>query len=117
MFPHSSRFSSFERASNPVEMKLDDIHILGHSGQPIFDIARLTYETSNIVKSENELCNCSNNSGIDEGNVIFDQRPNKMDSELSDGNRRLKILHRCLEWGHLCPTAPGMITNSASMCS
>lgn len=108
MFPHSSRFSSFERASNPVEMKLDDIRILGHSGQPLFDIARLTYETSNLTKIDTTSCNFSDHIDIEDGNVIFEQRPNKMDSELADASRRLKILRRCLEWGHLCPTAPGM---------
>ena len=33
LFPHSSRFSSFHRTTNPMSCKLDGILVVGHSGQ------------------------------------------------------------------------------------
>jgi hypothetical protein len=44
LFSHAARFSSLERVTNPYQCQLDhSVNILGHSGQPIQDIARLTY--------------------------------------------------------------------------
>lgn len=43
LFPHGSRYGSLERVTNPYQCKLDSISILGHSGQPVRDIARLTH--------------------------------------------------------------------------
>lgn len=40
MFPHSCRFSSFHRVTNPYEASFDGVTVLGHSGQPVTDIAR-----------------------------------------------------------------------------
>lgn len=44
LFPHSARFSSFERVTNPYRFQLDEATIMGHSGQPVNDIARLTFD-------------------------------------------------------------------------
>jgi DNA polymerase II small subunit/DNA polymerase delta subunit B len=40
LFPQSSRFSSFSRVTNPYEASFDGVTVLGHSGQPVTDIAR-----------------------------------------------------------------------------
>lgn len=40
LFPQSSRFSTFSRVTNPFEGVYDGVAVLGHSGQPVSDIAR-----------------------------------------------------------------------------
>lgn len=64
-FPNASRFSSFSRLTNPCQLSLDNVKILGHSGQSIDDIARQTFPiTSNyknklVLKAE-EMINSKN---------------------------------------------------------
>lgn len=65
MFPNSSTYKSLNLVPNPYSCSLDNLNILGSSGQPVQHI---------IWYSEN--------------------------------NSPIKALQKCLEWGHLAPTAP-----------
>ncbi len=145
IFPQSARFNSFERVTNPVEIQIDDVVILGHSGQPVNDIARQTFQvvdpSCSMVPHPNagdlsHTCTAAGhivtiseeepeeshqiNGGIDmelEETVVFDPKPQKLKVDLRDGNRRMDILRDTLAWGHLCPTIPGKMQNSESVLS
>lgn len=145
LFPHSSRFGSFERVSNPYQCKLDNVSILGHSGQPVRDIAQLTagemfpnLDTNTAIKStvgssggnigapaelatacptssttadesQNEVMEVSafdTAMDLEETVVEIDPKPKRVKVDLQGAQRRLDILKKTLEWGHLCPTAP-----------
>jgi DNA polymerase II small subunit/DNA polymerase delta subunit B len=125
IFPHSSRFSSLERVPNPSQFKLDNISILGHSGQPVNDITRQSYENNTtdgskavvmeeVVETEPELgavpLQTMDTMETDLAEtIIYDLEPKamKIKSNASDGERRMNILQQTLEWGHLAPTIPG----------
>lgn len=121
LFPHSSRFSTFERVTNPYECKVDSVTVLGHSGQPIADIARQTYDapvvstngkldstsaTANSATDESQSESVQTSSELEEV-IEIDPKPKRMKVDLKNGQRRLEILERTLEWGYICPTAPG----------
>lgn len=55
LFPHSARYSSFERVTNPYRFQLDEVTIMGHSGQPVNDIARLTFDPASASQRHLEL--------------------------------------------------------------
>lgn len=54
LFPHSARFSSFERVTNPYRFQLDEATVMGHSGQPVNDIARLTFDPAPTLQHKLE---------------------------------------------------------------
>lgn len=111
LFHHSARFNSFGRVTNPCEMKIDDVTILGHSGLPVHDIARVSYEEEVATNDSQELDHTimagTSVGENDEEIITFVTKAKLMDSQFSDHNRRLKILRRTMEWGHMCPTSPG----------
>jgi DNA polymerase II small subunit/DNA polymerase delta subunit B len=100
-----------------MQCKLDNIVILGHSGQPLNDIARQSYEpeglqTSMVVDEEPEPVPLQTmdtmETDVAETIVELDPKPTKVKSNLLDGERRMNILQQTLEWGHLAPTIPGL---------
>lgn len=144
LFPHGSRFSSLERVTNPFQCKLDHVNILGHSGQPVRDIARVTHgdmfswptkshgehqrppfnsagttsaaavavaetddSASNVEEdtADNTLMIVDGEADLDE-TVEVDPKPKRLKVDFQSATRRLDILKKTLEWGHLCPTAP-----------
>lgn len=141
IFPHSARFNSFERITNPAEIGLEKVVLLGHSGQPVDDIARQSFPgvdqtaVSAIHPNTGDLTHTcgsvsiaddyaeeseDNNGAIEmelEETVVFDPKPQKLKVDLHDGERRIGILRDTLAWGHLCPTIPGIcvLTNTVSM--
>jgi len=56
LFPQSSRFSTFSRVTNPFEGVYDGVCVLGHSGQPVSDIARQRQEQA--LKKDNDAGEC-----------------------------------------------------------
>jgi DNA polymerase delta subunit 2 len=115
LFPHSSRYNTFERVSNPNQFKIDNVEVLGHSGQPVSDIVRQTYtgETAGMASEEPEyvplqVTETVDTMDIDEA-VDMDPKPVKIAVNLKDVERRMDILQHCLEWGHIAPTLPGYI--------
>lgn len=144
LFPHSSRYTSLERVSNPYQYRLDGVSVLGHSGQPVRDISRLTHgdmfqwatphhgehrrpgqSTSDAVPAELST-NCPTaaaavpeteevdgdtpmvvDSAVDEEAAVeVDPKPKRLKIDFQSATRRLDVLKKTLEWGHLCPTAP-----------
>lgn len=104
-----------------MQCKLDNIVILGHSGQPLNDIARQSYEpeglqTSMVVDEEPEPVPLQTmdtmETDVAETIVELDPKPTKVKSNLLDGERRMNILQQTLEWGHLAPTIPGTCLDS-----
>jgi DNA polymerase delta subunit 2 len=146
LFPHSSRFGTLERVTNPYQYKLDDVSILGHSGQPVRDISRLTHgdmfswptpshedhkplsfhatvpaelvsqcpRASEAIDVEDEIGAEDTlmvvDSAVDiEETIEVDPKPRRLKVDFQSSTRRLDILKKTLEWGHLCPTAPDTI--------
>ena len=120
LFPHSSRFNTFERVPNPTQFIVDDIVIAGHSGQPLNDIARQTFavheevlggDLKAIVEEDPQPVPLQSMDSmpmeIDETVVELEPKPMKLKSDLKDGERRIDIFQDTLEWGHLAPTIPG----------
>jgi DNA polymerase II small subunit/DNA polymerase delta subunit B len=120
LFPHSSRFNSFERVTNPHECQLDKVLIFGHSGQPVRDIARQSFELGSTQaagqeeeeeQAEVQISSTEEESGEAdmeiEDSLVVDKKATKMSSDMANVQRRLQILRRTLAWGHLCPTLPG----------
>lgn len=119
LFPHSSRFNTFERVPNPTQFIVDDIVIAGHSGQPLNDIARQTFavheevlggDLKAIVEEDPQPVPLQSMDSmpmeIDETVVELEPKPMKLKSDLKDGERRIDIFQDTLEWGHLAPTIP-----------
>lgn len=115
LFPHSARFTTLQRVTNPYELCLGGALLLGHSGQPLTDAVRQSYELGAALAQEEEeevLISTSEEAeeaeGMDgEADLLdMDRRPNRMCSDLPNPGRRLRVLRRCLSWGHLCPTLP-----------
>ena len=52
LFPHSSRFDSLHLVTNPYTCQVDNCSVVGHSGQPIFDILRTTKWDEEKVNEE-----------------------------------------------------------------
>ena len=89
LLPHSARFTSFTLATNPYEAKVDGVHVMGHAGQPVDDIARQTIRVDGVPES-----------------VTAEQRAEVETAGGVQGDEPLNILRNTLRWGHLCPTAP-----------
>lgn len=144
LFPHSSRFGTLERVTNPYQYKLDNINILGHSGQPVKDISRLTYgdlfawptphhgvherpafsTTATLPAELSTSCPAASvesaleedvestpmvvDSAVDSEETVVevDPKPRRLKVDFQSSTRRLDILKKTLEWGHVCPTAP-----------
>jgi DNA polymerase delta subunit 2 len=101
LFPHSSRFDSLSLVTNPYDAKVDGCHLLGHSGQPVFDILRQTHW--NGYPAEPEEGDAATPAAADAA----------MDVEKEDdggSTDALKALQKTLEWGHICPTAPDTLS-------
>lgn len=148
LFPHGSRYTSLERVSNPYQYRLDGVSVLGHSGQPVRDIARLTHGdmfkwatphhgehrrpgTSASDATPAELSTACPTAAApeteeadgepadtpmvvddavdEETTVDVDPKPKRLKVDFQSATRRLDILKKTLEWGHLCPTAPDTI--------
>jgi DNA polymerase II small subunit/DNA polymerase delta subunit B len=143
LFPHSSRFGTLERVTNPYQYTLDQVSILGHSGQPVRDISRLTNgdmytwptpqhgshqppsfhasvpvtesQTTSSANDAEEEADTENtpvvvDSAVDlEETVEVDPKPKRLKVDFQSATRRLDILKKTLEWGHICPTAPDTI--------
>eukprot|EP01033_Poteriospumella_lacustris_P003941 gene3941-2802_t len=98
LFPHSSRYTSLERVSNPYQYRLDGVSVLGHSGQPVRDISRLTH---------GDMFQWATPHHVDEEAAVeVDPKPKRLKVDFQSATRRLDVLKKTLEWGHLCPTAP-----------
>lgn len=126
LFPHSCRFSSFSRVTNPYEANFDGIKVLGHSGQPVTDIARQRLEqveTADVVVTETETENVATTitttaaaatSSTDDTNTAMDVTVTSLQSETAAAasssilkDNSLDILQDTLQWGHISPTCPG----------
>ena len=55
LFPHSSRFDSLHLVTNPYTCQVDNCSVVGHSGQPIFDILRTTKWDEEKVNEESKV--------------------------------------------------------------
>ena len=79
LFPHSSRFSSLSSVTNPYSVQVNNLRILGHSGQPIDDIARYTSLSELTVPGDefglrnidpnNQSTNNNDDEIMDDGNT------------------------------------------------
>lgn len=98
LFKHSSRFDSLNLVPSPYEFSIEGCAVLGHSGQPTDDILR---QTRNTAVSDDVTAN--NKMVVD--NVIDGTKQ----SVGQDSIDALNALRKTLVWGHICPTAPGMI--------
>jgi DNA polymerase delta subunit 2 len=97
LFSHSSRFNTFSRVTNPYEASLDGVVFLGHSGQPVSDIARQTMDSV----TELDPAVIMGGEGEEKG-----QAENKDKEHATHHRPCIDILSDTLQWGHLCPTAP-----------
>ena len=85
LFSHGVRFSTLKLCTNPYEISINNKLILGHSGQPVFDINR------QVIRG--------GNSSSDSMDIVSDNDKCNNTSELS-------VLESTLSWGNICPTAP-----------
>lgn len=104
LFPHSSRFDSLSLVTNPYDAKVDGCHLLGHSGQPVFDILRQTHWHGYPVEPEDVATTDAAASGATAMDVAEEG------AEDDGSSDALKALKKTLEWGHVCPTAPDTLS-------
>lgn len=100
LFPHSSRFDSLHLVTNPYACKVDNCNIVGHSGQPLFDILRTT-------KWEDK------DEGMPDGDAMDVATPASSGSASATTEKvsaALQALEKTLHWGHICPTAPDTLS-------
>jgi len=89
---------------------LDQRSIWGHSGQPIHDIASQIL----VDRPHHHHIPHRSNHGGDSSTMEVDHCSNDLSDSKNDNislpqqDPWLEILGRCLRWGHLAPTAPGM---------
>ena len=105
LFPHSSRFDSLNLVTNPYSCRVDNCSIVGHSGQPVFDILRTTKWSEEEEEEEEE-------EKEKEGDAMDVVTPSASAVTSVEGEEpaALQALERTLRWGHICPTAPDTLS-------
>jgi DNA polymerase II small subunit/DNA polymerase delta subunit B len=96
LFPHSSRFSTLELATNPIQFAVNDVTFLGNSGQPVKDIVRQSMKPTA-------------QKNIADVTAAMDLQPplDNFGSSTTTTISALDALENTVLWGHVAPTCPG----------
>ncbi|KAJ0398748.1 hypothetical protein P43SY_009816 [Pythium insidiosum] len=97
LFPRSARFASFRAVTNPYEAQIGDVAFLGHAGQPLHSLLQCTLSPRTEA------------AALDADDVSMQDAAEDSDPRaLEDA---LDCMERCLEWRHVAPTAPDLISS------
>ncbi|GLE04344.1 hypothetical protein PINS_up013259 [Pythium insidiosum] len=99
LFPRSARFASFRAVTNPYEAQIGDVAFLGHAGQPLASLLQCTLS----ARSEDALD--ADDVSMEGGGGATTEHDAR---EVEDA---LDCMERCLEWRHVAPTAPDLISS------